>query len=151
MRQITAEQSPQTRGSSTTRAQFGHQRLAASCGRGGIGLSSDISFLKRSREAVREATWACEVEPYTDRVTYHRQQTWKALFAIAAVIGLLLLALYPSQSVSALPACVVLLPIMFFGLVNVPRSLWPVAEASLEIQHQCLERLSLFQRPPPFA
>ena len=90
-------------------------------------------------------------EPYTDRVSYRRQPIWKALFAIAVVIGLLLLALYPLHSGSAAPACVVLLPVLLFGLVNVPCSLWPVAEASLEVRHQRLERLPLFQRPPPFA
>src|SRR5215475_861290 len=40
---MTAEQSPQTRGSSTTRAQFGHQRPAESCCLGGVGISSGIS------------------------------------------------------------------------------------------------------------
>ena len=50
MRQMTAEQSPQTRGSGTTRAQVAHQSWAAS-GWGPLvgGLGSECIFEKRSR------------------------------------------------------------------------------------------------------
>jgi hypothetical protein len=48
MRQMTPEQSPQTRGSSTERAQTGHQSLMG-CGRGvcgGLGEDEDILSLR---------------------------------------------------------------------------------------------------------
>jgi hypothetical protein len=79
-----------------------------------------------------------------------RQHGWKALLAITVVIGLLLLlVLHISGDAGAVPACFVLMQVLFFGLVDVPRSLWPLAEISLTIRHQILEPASLFQRPPP--
>ena len=74
-----------------------------------------------------------------------------ALVALAVAIGLLLLVSQASGHGGALPLCFVLPSILLFGLVEVPRSLWPLVEASLTIRHQLLERASLFQRPPPFA
>lgn len=153
MRQMTAEQSPQTRGSFTTRAQLGHHRPVLSCGLVEAGVSSGISVKSVSRKQSRQEAERQRVQEYTERTVdrYFQQGRWKALLvAITVVIGLLLL-LIAGGGHGHLTLAFVLLPVLFVGLVEIPRSLWPVADATLAIQHQLLDRASLFQRPPPFA
>ena len=92
------------------------------------------------------------MQGYTGRIVSrkHQQRRWKTLLAITMVIGLLLL-LIAGGSHGHLTLASVLLPVLFVGLVEIPRSLWPVGDAALTIPHQLLDRASLFQRPPPFA
>jgi len=75
----------------------------------------------------------------------------RAFVALAVVIGFLLIVVHASAHGGAVSAGFVFLPVLLLGLVNVPRSLWPVAEIDLRIPHQLLEHSSLFQRPPPSA
>lgn len=148
MRQMTAEQSPQTRGSFTTRAQLGHHRPAVSCGFVDAGVSSGILVKSVSRKRSRQ-----EAQEYTERTVDRKLQQgrWKAFLAITIVIAILLLLIAGGISHGHISLAAVLLPVLFFGLVEIRRSLWPAADATLATRHQLLDRASLFQRPPPFA
>jgi len=75
---------------------------------------------------------------------------WQRLAALC--LGLCLLALVLSHPLSAaapLLAAVVLLPVALFGLVIVPRSLWPAADFAPLTPIPVRARAHLFQRPPP--
>ncbi len=74
------------------------------------------------------------------------------VLSIVVMIGLLLLLIPQATGHGiGLPACFVLLPVLLFGLIRLPHSLWPPAEAGLTVRHQFLDRTPLFQRPPPIA
>jgi hypothetical protein len=70
-----------------------------------------------------------------------------ALFAVFSVLALLLL--HPVAPIAPLLAAVVLLPVVLFGLVAVPRSLWPAADLNSLAVIPVRARAHLFQRPPP--
>lgn len=73
---------------------------------------------------------------------------WDKLIILA--IGLVLLAVHPVAGV-ALVASLVLTPVLLFGLVAVPRSLWPAADLDQRFVAPLLSLAGLFQRPPPIS
>jgi hypothetical protein len=76
---------------------------------------------------------------------------WRNLAAWVGM-GICLLALICSPPVGvALAAALVLAPVLLFGLIIVPRSLWPSADLELSFAAPIFERAELFQRPPPFS
>lgn len=108
------------------------------------------SISERSKETVSSAT--VTRGSYTDRVTHHRhQRVLTALLAITVAMGLLLLLTSQAFVHGVNTAWFVFLPVLLFGLVSVPRSLWLPAETTLAIRRRLTDRPSLFQRPPPFA
>lgn len=76
------------------------------------------------------------------RVKLHR------LAAVGVAIGLLLLVMHPAGG-AALVAALVLTPVVLFGLVVAPRSLWPAADPDRRVVLPVLALAELFQRPPP--
>ena len=78
--------------------------------------------------------------------------TLRAAIAITMAISLLLLLAPngPAHYGLAL-ACFLLLPILFQGMVDVPRVLGRLEEISPALPSQYLGESSLFQRPPPVA
>jgi hypothetical protein len=69
--------------------------------------------------------------------------------AVGLALCLVLLLLHPSPAGGAGFAAVLLLPVSLFGLVLVPRSLWPASGLEQRFAVPILCRASLFQRPPP--
>jgi membrane-bound ClpP family serine protease len=74
--------------------------------------------------------------------------TWHRLAAVGAATVVLLLVAHSVAGV-ALAGVLVLTPVMLFGLVEVPRSLWPAMDLELSFAAPILGRAGLFQRPPP--
>lgn len=72
------------------------------------------------------------------------------LAAIGMAICLLMLVVYPAAGVGMATA-LILTPVLLFGLVTVPRSLWPAANPDQRFVSAVLGRTGLFQRPPPFS
>ena len=75
-----------------------------------------------------------------------------ALHKLAAVgIGLCLLAVlvHPAPAHTPALAAFILLPVVLFGLILVPRSLWPCRNVEQPVALAVRGRTSLFQRPPP--
>jgi hypothetical protein len=70
--------------------------------------------------------------------------------ALGMALCLLALLLHPAPVHGAALAGFVLLPVVLFGLVLVPRSLWPAADLDQIFAAPVLCRADLFQRPPPF-
>jgi hypothetical protein len=73
----------------------------------------------------------------------------KTLTAIAVVIGFLLLLLPSAANQHGIPLAFVLLPVLLFGTVYLPRKLAPVRKTNKVLPHQAPALASLFQRPPP--
>lgn len=74
---------------------------------------------------------------------------WRQILVGGIVICLLALLLHPvSAAGSVLVACV-LFPVLLFGLIPVPRSLWPCRDLNQRRAVLVLSRASIFQRPPP--
>jgi hypothetical protein len=71
------------------------------------------------------------------------------LSALGMLIFILALALHPAAAGLALG--LVLVPVLLFGLVLVPRSLWPAFDPKYVFAVPPLGRAALFQRPPPFS
>jgi len=74
--------------------------------------------------------------------------TWQRLAAMGMAILLLALVVHPAASV-ALAAALVLTPLLLFGLITIPRSLWPAADLEPGFVAPIRGRTALFQRPPP--
>ncbi|MGA8108243.1 MAG: hypothetical protein WB974_02340 [Acidobacteriaceae bacterium] len=72
------------------------------------------------------------------------------LATIGVAICLLLLVVQPAAGV-ALATALVLTPVLLFGLVVVPRSLWPAADPEQRFDSALLGRAGMFQRPPPIS
>lgn len=72
------------------------------------------------------------------------------LAAVGVAIVLFLLVAHPVAGV-VLAAAVVLTPVLLFGLVVAPRSLWPVADLDQRFVAPVLSLAGLFQRPPPIS
>jgi len=70
----------------------------------------------------------------------HRNQA----VALGAAILLLALLVCPAAGVA-----LVLAPVLLFGLVAAPRSLWPASNLEPPFAEPVLIRAGLFQRPPP--
>jgi hypothetical protein len=73
-----------------------------------------------------------------------------SLVAVSMAICLLLLVVYPAAGV-ALATALVLTPVLLFGLVVAPQSLWPAADFEQRLVPAALGRVGLFQRPPPIS
>jgi hypothetical protein len=73
----------------------------------------------------------------------------KATALCAALILLALALLHPVGPHAPVLAAVILLPVVLFGLVVVPRSLWPAADLDPLAPIPVRARAHLFQRPPP--
>ena len=73
----------------------------------------------------------------------------QALVIAGVAVCLLALLLLHAPAPGLVLAVVVLFPVLLFGLVPVPRSLWPLCglEQRFALPIRC--RRSLFQRPPP--
>lgn len=76
--------------------------------------------------------------------------TWQKVAAFGLALCLLaLVLLHPATPHTPLLAAVVLLPVVLFGLVAVPRTLWPAADLDPLTPVPLRARAQLFQRPPP--
>jgi hypothetical protein len=76
--------------------------------------------------------------------------TWPRFAAFGLALCLLALALlHPLQPQAPVLAAVVLLPVVLFGLVVAPRSLWRAADLDPLVPLPVRARAPLFQRPPP--
>jgi hypothetical protein len=77
---------------------------------------------------------------------------WRLLAALALALCLLaLLLLQPVATHAPVLATVILLPVALFGLVAVPRALWPAAELNPLHPLPAQARAHLLQRPPPIS
>jgi hypothetical protein len=76
--------------------------------------------------------------------------TWRGFAVAGVVLCLLALFLSPVPAVG-LALSLVLAPVLLFGLVLVPQSLWPAADREQTFAAPILSRVPLFQRPPPFS
>ena len=75
---------------------------------------------------------------------------WQKLAALGLAICLFaLVLLHPMAPHAPLLAAVVLLPVVLFGLVVAPRSLWLAAKLDAFVPVPVRARAQLFQRPPP--
>jgi hypothetical protein len=76
--------------------------------------------------------------------------SWQKLAALGLALCLLALALlHPVAPQAPVLAAVILLPVVLFGLVAVPRSLWRAADLDSLTPLPVRARAQLFQRPPP--
>jgi hypothetical protein len=73
------------------------------------------------------------------------------LAAMGMAICLLALLVHPTAAGIAALTTVVLAPVLLFGLVLVPRSLWPAADPEPSVASPIFCRAALFQRPPPIS
>jgi hypothetical protein len=71
-----------------------------------------------------------------------------AVFGMALIV-LVLALLYPLAPQAPVPAAAILLPVVLFGLVLVPLTLWPASDFGRLILLPLRARAPLFQRPPP--
>lgn len=74
---------------------------------------------------------------------------WQKFLIAGLAVCLLALLLHPSLAQSAVVAALLLVPVLVFGLVPVPRSLWPCRDLDHRFALHVRSRASLFQRPPP--
>jgi len=80
---------------------------------------------------------------------------WRKAAALCVALSLFVLALFapvllhPVSPHASVLAFLILLPVVLFGLVVVPRSLWPAADLDPLLPVTPRARASLFQRPPP--
>jgi hypothetical protein len=74
---------------------------------------------------------------------------WRKLAAFGLAICLLALAIHPTPAGVPLLAASVLQPALLFGLVLVPRLLWPATDMEPRCAVPILCRAGLFVRPPP--
>ena len=77
------------------------------------------------------------------------RHNWQTLAAFVVALCLLALLLHPAAPHVPVLAALVLLPVALFGLVTVPRSLWPASDLNPLVCLPVRARASLFQRPPP--
>jgi hypothetical protein len=77
------------------------------------------------------------------------RHNWQPFAALGLAFCLVALLLHPMPAHGPALAGFVLLPVLLFGLVVVPRSLWPAAELDQNFAAPILCRANLFQRPPP--
>jgi hypothetical protein len=75
---------------------------------------------------------------------------WQKLAILGLALCLLALAvLHPLSPQAPVLAAVILLPVVLFGLVLIPRSLWPAAALDSLVPLPVRARAKQFQRPPP--
>lgn len=73
---------------------------------------------------------------------------WQKVLIAGLAVCLLALLLHPLLAQSGI-AALVLVPMLIFGLVCVPRSLWPCRDLDHCFALPVRSRAGLFQRPPP--
>jgi hypothetical protein len=70
--------------------------------------------------------------------------------ALGLALGLLVFALLvPAASHAPVLAAFILVPVVLFGLVTVPQTLWPANNLEPLVPLPAPARATLFQRPPP--
>ncbi|HKR28280.1 MAG TPA: hypothetical protein VJS11_12530 [Acidobacteriaceae bacterium] len=74
---------------------------------------------------------------------------WRKFLIAGLAVCLLTVLLHPSLPQSAVVAALVLFPVLIFGLVRVPRSLWPCRDLGDRFALPVFCGAGLFQRPPP--
>jgi hypothetical protein len=74
----------------------------------------------------------------------------RKLAAVGELIFLLALVVHPTAA-AGFVLSLVLAPMVLFGLVLTPRSLWPALDLERVFGVSILTRAALFQRPPPFS
>jgi hypothetical protein len=79
----------------------------------------------------------------------HRRLNWRLLAVLALTACVAALILHPAPAHHAPFAPFVLLPLVLFGLVFIPRSLWFSSVLDQRLSPPVLCRTNLFQRPPP--
>jgi hypothetical protein len=72
-----------------------------------------------------------------------------ALVALGLALCLLLLTLHPAPGHAGVLAAVLLVPVVLFGLVAAPKSLWPAAGPDERLAAPVFCRGPLLPRPPP--
>ncbi|HEX4005877.1 MAG TPA: hypothetical protein VHX60_06860 [Acidobacteriaceae bacterium] len=77
------------------------------------------------------------------------RHNWQTIAALGLALCLMAVLLHPAPAHGTPLAGFVLLPVILFGLVLVPRSLWPAAELDQQCAAPILCRANLFERPPP--
>jgi hypothetical protein len=79
----------------------------------------------------------------------YRRLHWHLLVVLGLALCLVALLLHPAAVHNTPPATFILLPVLLFGLVLVPRSLWPSTDLNQRFAAPVHCRSDLFQRPPP--
>ena len=74
---------------------------------------------------------------------------WQKFLIAGLTVCVLVLLLHPAPAQHGLLAAFALVPVLLFGLVVVPRSLWPSCDLEQPFALPVRCRTSLFQRPPP--
>jgi hypothetical protein len=77
------------------------------------------------------------------------RHNWQAFAALGLALCLVALTLHSAGTHAPALSAFVLLPVVLFGLVLVPRSLWPAADLEQRFALPVLCRAQLFERPPP--
>jgi hypothetical protein len=77
------------------------------------------------------------------------RHNWQIFAALGLALCLVVLMMHPAGTHAPVLSAMVLLPVMLFGLVLVPRSLWPAADFEQRSAVPVLCRAQLFERPPP--
>jgi hypothetical protein len=77
------------------------------------------------------------------------RHNWQILAALGLALCLVALMVHPLDAHAPVLSAFVLLPVVLFGLVVVPRSLWPAADLEQRFALPVLCRAQLFERPPP--
>jgi hypothetical protein len=78
-----------------------------------------------------------------------RRLNWQVLAVFGLALCLVALLLHPAPAHNTPIAAFVLLSLLLFGLVLVPRSLWPLTGLDQRFAAPVFCRSDLFQRPPP--
>lgn len=77
------------------------------------------------------------------------RQNWQIFAALLLTLCLAAILLHPASAHAPALSAIVLLPVVLFGLVMVPQSLWPAADFEQRTAVPVLCHAQLFQRPPP--
>jgi hypothetical protein len=75
---------------------------------------------------------------------------WQPIAAIALLLCLFALLSHPVSAHAIQQYSFLLLPVFLFGLIALPRSLWPASDDQ-HFQPFVVSHTDLFQRPPPFS
>jgi hypothetical protein len=103
-------------------------------------MRTPVQFENHNAVPLRGAAWS----------VFGQGNVLRALAATTVVVALLALLLPGTASHHGLPPLwFVVVPVFFFGTVDLQRSLWPIPETSRRLPPQTIVLPSLFQRPPP--
>ena len=79
----------------------------------------------------------------------NQRSSWLLLTALLLAVCVVALFVHSAPAHNPPLAAFVLLPVILFGLVLVPHSLWPSSDLDQRFSLAILCRTNLFQRPPP--